>query len=507
MLNWIKEKLTGNEIGYNLRKKIEMVSQEPKSNRDSSRYDSVSHSDGWMNIITGMGVKGRDKNVATTYRMFCELSVGELDQLYRGDGFVKRIVELVSNEMIRQGWDIEGDSDGSINQKIEELNGFKKLIDLINWTRLYGGAIIVMGIADGRSLEEPVDERNIRDVCWLHTFDRYQAFSSDGTFDHDLNSPNYGFPAMYQVNDSRTGNVFYVHHSRILRMDWSILPPRYQNINNGWGDSAIQAMYNELKNYSSAFTNTGMLLHDFVNGVLTIPGLSEKIGSKCGNEQVMNRLDILNMAKSIANTMLLDGEEKYEKITTNISGLPELLDRFMQTLSAVSGIPVTLLFGRSAAGLNATGDNDVRNFYDLIKQYQEGKLKPCLEKLIKYIFLSKDSVTKGLEPEHWSVKFVPLWQNTEEQEALMRRTVAETDRIYIETGVLDPSEVAISRFGGDSYSMNTEIDIEAREGGYDPLEIAELEEEKKSMQEKQQPNPSVGPDFIQSNIENPRSNY
>ena len=74
-----------------------------------------------------------------------------------------------------------------------------------------------MGIADGLPLEEPVDERNIRDVKWLHVFDRYQSFSRDGTFEKDLNSPNYGFPNVYTVNDTRTGALFYVHHSRILR--------------------------------------------------------------------------------------------------------------------------------------------------------------------------------------------------------------------------------------------------------------------------------------------------
>lgn len=499
MLDYLKNKLS-DISSFNLRKKIE-ASQMESSPRDRlDRYDSIYRQDGWMNIITGMGVRGRDKNMATSYRMLCQISDAQLDQLYRGDGFVKRIIEIVSNEMIRQGWDIEGDADESVNQKIEQLNGYKTIIDLINWARLYGGAVIVMGIADGRNLEEPVDERNIRDICWLHVFDRYQAFSNDGTFEKDLNNPNYGYPNLYQVNDSRTGNIFVVHHSRVLRMDWCSLPPRLQNMNNGWGDSAIQSMYDELKNYSGAFANAGILLHDFVNGILTIPGLSEKVATECGDKQVMNRLNILNMAKSVANTMILDGEEKFEKITTQLSGLPELLDRFMQTLSAVCGIPVSLLFGRSAAGMNATGDNDVRNFYDLIKQYQEGKLKPCLERLVKYIFLSKEGPTRGLEPESWSIKFTPLWQNTEEQEALIRNKIAETDRIYIETGVLDPAEVAISRFGGDSYSANTEIDLEARRNGYSEEEIAEPEAEKQLEVEKEGPDPNIGPEFAPSHI-------
>jgi hypothetical protein len=137
---------------------------------------------------------------------------------------------------------------------------------------------------------------------------------------------------------------------------------------------------------------------------------------------------------------------------------------------------------------------------------QEYKLKPNLERLIRYIYLSKLGKTEGNEPESWSIQFVPLWQNTEEQEALLRRTVAETDRIYIETGVLDPSEVAISRFGGDIYSTETVIDLQGRQNGYDPNEMAKLEAEKEMEVAKQGPEPAIGPDFVQSNIENPRVN-
>ncbi|WP_419784749.1 anti-CBASS protein Acb1 family protein, partial [Leuconostoc pseudomesenteroides] len=76
---------------------------------------------------------------------------------------------------------------------------------------------------------------------------------------------------VYTVNDTRTGALFYVHHSRILRVDWSLLPPRQQNFNNGWGDPLIQSIYDELRNYSTAFANAGLIMQDFVNYTLSIP--------------------------------------------------------------------------------------------------------------------------------------------------------------------------------------------------------------------------------------------
>ena len=471
-----------------------------KSSEEQSRiahHDSAVKSDGWINVLTGLGLRGRDKNVHAQFRLEKIFEQAELDQLYRSDGVTRRIMDIIPSEMVRQGWEIEGDSDQKTNAALETIKANFNLITLLRWARLYGGALCVMGIADGLPLEEPVDEKNIRDVKWLHVFDRYQSFSRDGTFEKDLNSPNYGFPNVYTVNDTRTGALFYVHHSRILRIDWSILPPRQQNFNNGWGDPLIQSIYDELRNYSTAFANAGLIMQDFVNYTLSIPNLAELIASQCADNQVMKRLDLLNMTKSATNTMILDAAEKYEKSSTNIVGIPELLDRFMLALSAVSGVPVSLLFGRSAAGLNATGDNDVRNFYDMVKQEQESKLKPVLEKLTRYIMLSKDGPFSGIEPDNWSIQFVPLWQNTEEQEANIRKIVAETDAIYLDRGVLDPTEVAVSRFGGNRWSMNTEVDLEARKEGFDPEELSELEQEKKAQES---PPPGIGPDFMPTGI-------
>lgn len=459
--------------------------------------DSIARGDGWQNVLTGLGICGRDKKMNGQFLLTKILAQQELDQMYRTDGLTRRIIDLFSNEMIRQGWEIEGDQEGQCLLKLEELKSNLHLTNLIKWARLYGGAVCVMGIADGLALDEPVDENAIRNIEWLHVFDRYQSFSRDGTFEADLNSPNYGYPNVYTINDNRTGAVFYVHYSRILRVDWSILPPRWQNFNNGWGDPLMQSIYEELRNYASVFSSTATMMQDFVNAILSIPDLSSIMASQCGEQNLMKRLNIFNLAKSMTNLGIIDANEKYEKVTTNVSGISEILDRFMISLSAVCGIPVTLLFGRSAAGMNSTGDNDVRNFYDAVKQEQECKLKPVLEKLIRYIMLSKDGAFLGVEPDNWSIQFVPLWQNTEEQEAIVRKIVAETDAIYIDRGVLDPAEVAVSRFGGNHWSMNTEIDINARNNNFDPKEVEELEEQVKA---KESPAAGIGPDYIGTGV-------
>ena len=165
--------------------------------------------DGWTNLLTGLGQCGRDKKEYGFYRINRTFDRGELDQMYVADGLMRLIIDIFAQEMVRQGFVIEGDSDGNVIAKLEELKINSVLTEFIKWARLYGGSIVLMGINDGRPLNEPVDENTLRSVDWLRIFDRYQAYSADGTFDMDLNSPNYGYPNIYMVNDNRTGAVFF----------------------------------------------------------------------------------------------------------------------------------------------------------------------------------------------------------------------------------------------------------------------------------------------------------
>jgi hypothetical protein len=138
------------------------------------------------------------------------------------------------------------------------------------------------------------------------------------------------------------------------------------------------------------------------------------------------------------------------------------LDRFALRLATAARMPVSLLLGQSPAGLQATGDSDIRFFYDAIKSNQQTSLRPRVEYLLRVLWGAADGPTSGKQPENWSFDFNDLWQLTDEQKATVRKTQAETDALYMQWDVLTPDEVAISRFGGDAYSTETVLDMETR---------------------------------------------
>ena len=147
-------------------------------------------------------------------------------------------------------------------------------------------------------------------------------------------------------------------------------------------------------------------------------------------------------------------------------------------------MPVTKLFGQSPSGLNTTAEGDLSFWYDRVETAQEADLAPQLTRLIDLLWLAADGPTNGVEPVSWDLEFEKLWQLSQLEETQARKVQAETDAIYIDTQVLMADEVAASRFGGDRYSYETNLDDAMR-----AEEDAEPEPEPVPMQPIPQPPP------------------
>jgi hypothetical protein len=135
----------------------------------------------------------------------------------------------------------------------------------------------------------------------------------------------------------------------------------------------------------------------------------------------------------------------------------------MMRLASAADMPVTVLFGRSPAGMNATGESDRLLWAQTVESAQSIVADPAFTELAALVFASSDGPTRGQVPDAWDVVFPPLVHMTEEQVVKNRKTVAETDAIYIDRGVLLPEEVAMNRFRPTGFSSETTIEVAERE--------------------------------------------
>lgn len=430
--------------------------------------------DSWKNLSISIGDATKDKREQTTFELD-SLTHHQLEDLYRGEDICATICDAPIEAAFRQGYEVhispEEDKDRSISEavmaRLDEMGVNEKLEETAALGRAMGGAVALIGADDGRSAEEPLDLSRIRAFRWVNGLTPRDLVVSG--YYSDLGSPKYGTPELYEVRQEKRDRdaveLFdrkaVVHESRLIRFEGQKVSARTMRKQKGWGDSVLLRPYKVVRDYNMGWSGVSLLLHDFAQAILRIKGLAEVL-AEGDEEAVAKRSLAMNTSRSVANVLLLDSEEEFKRDVVSLAGIPEVLREQLVRLAMAARMPVVVLAGISPAGLNATGESDIRLWYDRVKAWQTKVGVPILNRIVQLIFLDPSGPTGGIEPDNWSVKFNPPWQMSDKETAELRNKQAQTDQIYITTGTLLPEEVAVARFGGDTYSMETKLDLEAR---------------------------------------------
>jgi len=446
----------------NIDLKADSKNPTPKAGANSKR-----RSDGWLNMLKGSGIENRDARVSNDFR--ASHDIGEYIQraLYRSDGLGKRIVDLLVDDMMRGGFSISGEmgelkADEVVKQEFRRLRLSKENKRGLSWARAFGGAVSVLRADDGGTYEDELDPDKLKRIEKVLVYDRHRVSVLQRYSDED--NPKYGEPEIYQISTNTTQGQTQVHESRLLIWDGIDVDNEQRALNDGWGDSIYQSIWTQLSDIGISFGGSANLIDQFILGILEIENLQDLIAGG-EEEQVKKRLRLIDISKSILGSILVSKGEKYERVSASVGGLDKLLDKMIQALSSVSGYPVTVLFGQSPAGLQATGQSDIRIYYDKVSANQETEYRPNLERLSWLLMKQIEGPSKGQVPEDWALTFPELWQPTAKETAETRKINAETDNIYITNNALTADEVANSRFGSGEYSAETELDPAIDRGG------------------------------------------
>lgn len=448
--------------------------EQPKQLKGAARAD------GWFSALTGYGT-GRDKRMSVSFASDV-MDDNFASELWRGDDMSARVVETIPNECFRQGFEVNvGDKQlgEDIMAMTEELNVLANYKQAKNFERAYGGSAIWPVINDGQSeLAMPLNEETISEISHLMVFEAREL--QPDTYYQDPNKPKFGEVEIFNMVPYSRGGVsgasagqLRIHESRLIQFQ-GIRTSRRQMSPNGWGDSVLARTYSVMRDFGIAWAATGVMLHDFSQAEFKIKGLADLMAND-RDDVIKTRIQTIALAKSVLNMVLMDSEESMERKQTPTSGLPELLDRFATRVAAAADMPVTLLMGQSPAGLNATGESDIRFFYDRVASIQKLGIQPQLERLIYLLLRARMGPAKGKEPERWSVKFNPLWQPSELEQANIRKTVADTDAVNIGMGLYSADEAALAHYGGDGFSIEMQIDFDERKRINDAADRAEAE--------------------------------
>ena len=419
--------------------------------------------DGWVEQTQSLGINGISLN--SNY----SLDSKYFSYLYETDWVVQKVVSIPAFYSFKNGITFKTDTEidiMKIERAFEDLEIENKLIDALQWSDLLGGSVILMGINDGAiNLSEPVNENNIKSIEYLKVYDKSDVVVVRGT---DINNfRTYNEPEYYQIGNSN------IHHSRILHFDGLKLPDINKD-NDGFGTSKIPLFYNQLTQFHQMSETITKLILDSKIDIMYVKGLSDLISTD-GTEGVKERLRAYRDIATAFNVKLFDSgidkediTEKMERIQFNFSGIDNLVQKFMELISASTGFPLTLLMGVQTKGLGNGGEADLTNFYDKIEGIQKYKIRPQLNKLFNYVV----KMIYGNNSKIW-YEFNPLTSPTEEEKTNIAFKVIEGIVKGYEANLIDYEEARTNL-------MNTEavqnLDLTKTE---EPLNVDEV---KKTIQ-------------------------
>lgn len=403
-----------------------------RRNKSTVRNDGFKQ-DGFIDAFIKSGIRQYMKN-NDFYGSSVPLSDMQLQRLWK-NALARRISSLPAEAALKNGFEVDGDKEEVVIPALEKIGATDKLIEALTWARHYGRSCIFMITDDGGTEEDPINYQRLRSIKKLQVYDGscIQDDLSGMLINDDPLDPNFGNTEWYQITPPRSGRTLYIHHSRLLVFDGDMLPEHERILRNGAGLSCLDGIIKAINRCETAQSTGLNALERLSTSLIKFENLAAMLQNDEGTELVQKRLDIIDMARNILNTIALSDKDDYQVFNIPMTGIPNLLDSFGLYICGLTGIPFTVLFGRSPAGLNSTGAGDLENYYNMVSGIQRRQLKPQLEKLIRTLMLCNEGPTNGKEIKDWSIKFNALWVPTQKEQAETEKLQAEKQRIEVET--------------------------------------------------------------------------
>jgi len=443
-------------------------------NNSTPRFDDVEvRNDGALiNALTGMGVRGKDSSMSTYSAQPRQLAQVELEALYYA-AIPRRYVDALPEEMLRHIPTITlGGEDPEENQN--KINAFEEELKYTNWPsalcevmklqRLYGGAGIVMLVDDGLPPEEEININKIRAIKGFVPLSRYELIPSEVTIT-DWRKPNhYLITTSQRLNPEQTDQYsnIKIHASRVARFDGLHLAWPQRSANTGWGLSVLQLIWDAYRRYEVALNGMEELGKQASLFVHSMPGLFQRIAN--GNESdLRKRLEANSLSRSIYGGIVVDNEENVEWLNNGLGGLAGATDPFIKDLQAATGWPESILMGTSPGGMGKEGRFEERVWASIVEKWQENYCREPISQMFTLMMAAREGPFKGKVPESWKVYFPSVFTQTDAEKVDIRMKAGQLDQIYVNLGILAPTEVRTSRFDGPEYSFETELNEDITE--------------------------------------------
>lgn len=406
---------------------------------EQKNAQAVSTMDAFSNPLFRLGYGSQSPLEATEYpltRMTDNYAL--LNSLYRDNWVVQNVVGLMVDDMLREWYKLSGRTSPEqldALKRVERSTGLRaRLNEGLRWGRLYGGAAGLVMIKGQEDLSKPLDLDMVYPGAFrgLYILDRWQGITPNLELVFEGGEP---VPASYSITDASGRTVVNVHHSRVIRFTGRELPYLERAAEMYWGESEVEALYKDVVSHDNVSANIAALTFQANINTMEVKGLEQLLSM--ATPEVQRRFWTTMQAQSAMRSnfgiQLVEQGNQVKNTQYTFTGLDGVYESMCLNLCGASRYPMTKLFGRSPAGMDATGDGDLQNYYDYVDSQREAKLRPALEKLLPVLCMS----AWGHVPDELDVSFPPLWTPTAREVAEIARDKAETITAAYQAGLLN----------------------------------------------------------------------
>lgn len=341
--------------------------------------------DEWVNQVANVNA-GNSLNQYNEFNL-SRLSYAECAFL-ASDSIINNAINKYCNEILRRGGDIIIDIEDKdrqvkikayIEDRLKELDFFQVLREAISGSLIYGGSLIFIDI-NTEDLNKPLilkrEILSLNKINGLRVIPPYLCGASQVNTFNPLNE-DYMKPQQWFIS----GNAGTIHSSRFFELSIFDAPILLKPLYNFLGISLCQFMRSYVGDADVARKSLSDMLLRFKSEIIK----SDLI--KINPNEALGRAKAINKQKNNNSLILLTKEEEYIQSITPLVGLDKLISQIQENVAVSARIPAVKLLGLTPSGFNATGDFDLKSYYDEIMSLQNSKIKPIIDKVLRMLAL------------------------------------------------------------------------------------------------------------------------
>lgn len=405
--------------------------------------------DAFSNIAARLGFGSNNLLEGTTYPL-TRLSFNYIlmQALYRSNWIIRKVIDLPAEDMTKAWMTLTSEVSPKEMKRFEQavkLTGTQnQMLTTLKWARLFGGAggvIIIKG--HEKKLDKPLDIEDIQPDSYrgLIPLDRWSGIVPEANVCTDIERPlDFGLPEFYRIITTG-GKNFKVHASRIVRFIGKDLPVWEKQVEQNWGISEVEVMFDELKKRDNTSWNIASLI--FRANIVAIRSkelagmLSGLNSSQAAQQRLFQALQAQSQLMSNQGMMVVPEEGGLDEHQYSFGGVADVYEAFREDICGATGIPYSRMFGRTPGGLSTTNEGEEHIYYESIAAKQQRELDPQATKLFPVIAMS----VWGEVPDDFGWKWNPVGSLSDKDRAELGAATSSSVAEIYNIGVISPKTV------------------------------------------------------------------